>query len=219
MKKFLVAAFWVLCSLFAGNSITFAHNWQFACFLDANLQAVYIDTDSVIEFNSIISFGKPHFQALFKTNDGTLTLCSFSIAGGTKFIYPVNITNDIGKLLTLQSSREQEGDYYRQLREQGYNEYAARKISREKGGDFQINNINQLCNGFQTYGLDSDSSINPIGMNLLYKLTKEDPTMANYLINSFRVSTNFSTISYGTLALKLYDVAFDYSLKSLAGNF
>ena len=97
-------------------------------------------------------------------------------------------TNDaraVQGLLNLRSSREQEGDYYRQLREQGYNEYAARKISREKGGDFQNNNINQLWNGIRDYGINGDGSLNNFGAALLGKLSREDPAMVELFANQY----------------------------------
>ena len=97
-------------------------------------------------------------------------------------------TNDaraIQGLLNLPSVQSQQRDYYERMKNAGLSDRLARKAAVQKHDEFRENNVNQLFNGFQNYGLNEDGTINNFGVRLLGRLTNENPQVAELFTNQF----------------------------------
>ena len=88
-------------------------------------------------------------------------------------------------LMNLQSTSQQQENYYNQMLDAGLSPRLARMAANQKLNEFRENNVNQLFNGFQNYGLNDDGSINNFGINLLGKLANEEPQAVALFSSTF----------------------------------
>lgn len=88
-------------------------------------------------------------------------------------------------LMNLKSVREQQGDYYNEMRRRGLSPRLAQMAAEQQHDNFRENNVNQLTNGMLSYGFNSDGSMNQFGMAMLGKLANENPAMAQLFSNGF----------------------------------
>lgn len=93
-------------------------------------------------------------------------------------------------LLNLPSVREQQRNYYDELRRNGVGRSVARYMTEQKFDEYRNNNINQLRNGFLNFGQDPDGSVNSLGMAILSRMSHEDPMTVELFSNKFATPNN-----------------------------
>lgn len=96
-----------------------------------------------------------------------------------------NSSRAISELLNLPSVQMQQRNYYDQMRQVGLSPRLARKAAEEMHDEFREQNVNQLMNGFQSYGLDENGTINQTGMAILGKMINENPHATQLFSQSF----------------------------------
>ena len=93
-------------------------------------------------------------------------------------------------LLNLPSVRQQQREYYDDLRRNGVRRSVANLMAARKFDEYRNNNINQLRNGFLNYGLNSDGSVNSFGMAALSRMSHEDPMTVELFSSKFAMPNN-----------------------------
>lgn len=214
MKRFifLLTLFGLLANSlsYSNAASSLSYDWEKVS-TDSSGNFVYIAPKTVVNVNNLIKFKEPYFQVLVKTNIDVLA-CAFRMHNGVKYFCALPINNDVDKLLNLPSVATQMRKVYEQMLDRDVAPHMARAVAESYHDEFRENNIKQLVEGIRIYGLNSDSSLNPIGVYLLFKLVNESPQHTAQLLQTLPFSTNFAVVSDISMASMIYDEAFRYAL-------
>ena len=101
-----------------------------------------------------------------------------------------NNARAIQGLLNLKSVPEQQRDIYNSARQLGMTKHDSRILSANMDGEIKRNLENQLIEGLQTYGFNSDGSMNQFGAILTSKLAAVNPYVAEPLLKTLPTPQN-----------------------------
>lgn len=205
VKKFVAT---VIVSLIFLTTPAFAHNWEWAAYNSSSpTGTIYIDSESVINIENLFTVGDVCIQAMFKAPDGTIFLMNFLRQGESFYFFAEPVSTSALKFLNLPTVKQLEENRYLELRNRGASPRQAERIlNRERAGR-EEELSRQYTEGITTYGTNHNSSLNLLGVSLLYKMATVDLQGAGFLARSFAFAPAYETMPQGGLAAKLYAAA------------
>ena len=92
---------------------------------------------------------------------------------------------NLQNLLNLPTAAETEQKSFNDYRNQGYNSWQARTMAREDAERARNENGRNYANAMNFYGINSDGSLNPVGVGLVNRWAKDDPQSAGIYLQSY----------------------------------
>lgn len=168
---------------------------------------IYIDSESVINIENLFTVGDVCIQAMFKAPDGTIFLMNFLRQGASFYFFAEPVSTSALKFFNLPSIAEQEQSRFDELMARGVRASQAHRLVDADRPKIQGEYRRQLTEGIMTYGTNHNSSLNLLGVSLLYKMATVDLQGAGFLARSFAFAPAYETMPQGGLAAKLYAAA------------